>query len=94
MDNLFNNIKTYSNFDKCVNSQKIGIFVVKNQTYQPPTYIRLLSVFNHLNSQYDACLIDVKDESEINIKSFQEICNSMKLVCGEKYNDVIDIIKE
>ena len=67
MDNLFNNIKTYSNFDKCVNSQKIGIFVVKNQTYQPPTYIRLLSVFNHLNSQYDACLIDVKDESEINL---------------------------
>ena len=33
-------------------------------------------------------------KSEINIKSFMEICNSMKLVCGNKYDNVIDIIKE
>ena len=33
-------------------------------------------------------------KSEINIKSFIEICNSMKLVCGIKYDDVIDVIKE
>ena len=33
-------------------------------------------------------------KSEINIKCFIDICNSMKYICGDKYNDVIDIIKE
>ena len=33
-------------------------------------------------------------KSEINIKTFMEICNSMKLVCGNKYDSVIDVIKE
>ena len=33
-------------------------------------------------------------KSEINIKCFLDICNSMKYVCGDKYLDVIDIIKE
>ena len=33
-------------------------------------------------------------KSEINIKSFQEICNSMKFVCGNKYNNVIEVIKK
>ena len=32
-------------------------------------------------------------KSEINIKSFLEICNSMKYVCGDKYDDVIEVIK-
>ena len=67
MDNQFNNIKKYSNFNFNSNSQKIGIFVVKNQTYQPPTYIRLLSTFNNLNSKFSACIIDVNDGNEINL---------------------------
>ena len=33
-------------------------------------------------------------KSEINISTFLDICNSMKLVCGTKYDNVIDIIKE
>ena len=33
-------------------------------------------------------------KSEINIKCFLDICNTMKYVCGEKYNNVIDVIKE
>ena len=33
-------------------------------------------------------------KSEINIKCFIDICNSMKYICGDKYDDVIDIIKE
>ena len=82
MDRLFNNIETYSKFDKNSDSQKIGIFVVKNQTYQPPTYIRLLSVFNHLNSKFDFCLIDVKNESD------------MRMIKSDLLNDnfLLDII--
>ena len=37
-------------------------------------------------------LKDVK--SEININIFKDICNTMKFVCGKKYNKVIDVIKE
>ena len=33
------------------------------------------------------------NKSEINIKSFFDICNSMKFVCGNKYDNVIEIIK-
>ena len=33
-------------------------------------------------------------KSEININCFLDICNSMKYICGKKYNDVIKIIKE
>ena len=33
-------------------------------------------------------------KSEINIKCFFDICNTMKYVCGKKYNNVIDIIKK
>lgn len=70
MDSLFNNIKTYSDFDDESDCQKIGIFVVKNQTYQPPTYIRLLSIFNNINSKFNACLINVNNQNEIDsIKS-------------------------
>ena len=34
------------------------------------------------------------NKSEINIKCFLDICNSMKYVCGKKYNNVVDIIKK
>ena len=33
-------------------------------------------------------------KSEINIKCFLDICNTMNYVCGEKYNNVIEVIKE
>ncbi len=33
------------------------------------------------------------NKSEINIMSFLDICNSMNFICGNKYNDVIEIIK-
>ena len=33
-------------------------------------------------------------KSEINISTFLDICNSMKYVCGTKYDNVIDIIKD
>ena len=33
------------------------------------------------------------NKSEINIMSFLNICNSMIFICGKKYNDVIEIIK-
>ena len=33
-------------------------------------------------------------KSEINMKTFMEISKSMRLVCGNKYDNVIDIIKE
>ena len=34
-----------------------------------------------------------ENKSEINIKCFLDICNTMSLICGKKYNNVIDIIK-
>ena len=34
-----------------------------------------------------------ENKSEINIKCFLDICNTMSLVCGKKYNNVIDTIK-
>ena len=33
-------------------------------------------------------------KSEINIRCFLDICNSMKYICGNKYNNAIDIIKK
>ena len=33
-------------------------------------------------------------KSEVNIRCFLDICNSMKYICGSKYNNAIDIIKK
>ena len=64
-----NNIKKYSEINKDSNAQKIGIFVVKHGNFQSPTYIRLLSVFNQLDSNFLPCIIDVNDNEELqNVK--------------------------
>jgi len=40
-------------------------------------------------------IVTLKDvKSEVNINVFKDICNTMKFVCGKKYNDVIDVVKE
>lgn len=68
MNSIGNNIKEYPEFDMNTDSQKIGIFVVKNRgEYQSPTYIRLLSVFNNLNLNVSPCIIDVKNEDVVKL---------------------------
>ena len=34
------------------------------------------------------------NKSEVNVRCFLDICNSMKYICGSKYNNAIDIIKK
>jgi len=39
-------------------------------------------------------IVTLKDvKTEINIKIFKDICNTMKIVCREKYNNVIEVVK-
>lgn len=70
MQDIGTNFKHYSNFNKSSNSQKIGLFVstrgLLKGEYQSTTYIRFLSTFNLLNSEYETCLINVDDEMNFN----------------------------
>ena len=41
------------------------------------------------------CIVVLKNvKSEININIFKDICNTMKFVCGKKYDNVIEVVKE
>lgn len=62
MLDLNNGIIRYMDLDESLDSQKVGLFVVK---YQAPTYIRLLSIFNSIDTNFYPCTIDVSQNDEI-----------------------------
>lgn len=76
---MYKKIKKYSEMDADSNLEKVGLFVVGNES---PTYIRLLAPFNFLLDSFDVYIIDVTEENEID-----KVSNDLK-----EDNFLLDIV--